>query len=367
MKHKEKLISLYQSKSNVFAPDIPREIQSELILIANNCFQQKGVFTVILTLAIHKSLYPNQDIRLHQSNMKGGFSGRSIDTKYITLTLKELKLPSMAESGWLTRSLEQPYPYDKNYIGKISNLSVRKAFLNVVDFIQHNDTSVENVIKTLLNLVSEKVAEEQIKIIPLKNTEKLNIIQIVDILEKHFKFNYKTHGGAKLPVLAFYSIFKSIIKEISRYKNCYLGKMGSHTSSDLTSKSSGDIEIYDVQNKLVETIEIKHNKTINITTVRIAIEKIYKFNPRRYCIFSFAGIKEQDLEEITKEVRTAELNHGCQIIINGIIPTIKYYLRLISSLSEFIDNYRDLVETDQELQKSHKTKLIKLFEEYKFY
>ena len=297
--------------------------------------------------------------------MKNGFSGRSIDTKYITPTLKEIRLPSMAESGWLTRSLEQPYPYDKNYIGKISNVEVRNAFLSVVDFIQHNQEVTEEVLMLLLSLVDKKASENKIKIIPLSNPEKLNINQIIDILERHFKFDYKTHGGSKLPVLAFYAIFKSIIKEVSRYKDCHLGAMGSHTASDLTSKSSGDIEIYDSKNNLVESIEIKHNKAIDITTVRIAIEKIYKFNPQRYCVFSFASIKESDFEEITNEIRLVELNHGCQIIVNGIIPTIKYYLRLISSLPEFIDNYRDLVEIDTELKKVHKEKLIELFSEFK--
>lgn len=56
-----------------------------------------------VTLIVYKILHPQQDIRNHQTQIKGGFSGRTIDTKYITPTLKELNLPSMAESGWLTR------------------------------------------------------------------------------------------------------------------------------------------------------------------------------------------------------------------------------------------------------------------------
>lgn len=40
---------------------------------------------------------------------------------------------------------------------------------------------------------------------------------------------------------------------------------------------------------------------------------------------------------------------------------IKYYLRLISSLPEFIENYRNLLEADSELKQIHKEKLIDLF------
>jgi len=51
---------------------------------------------------------------------------------FITPTLKELGLPSMAESGWLTRSLEQPYPYTLGYKGKISGKGIKEAFLNLL-------------------------------------------------------------------------------------------------------------------------------------------------------------------------------------------------------------------------------------------
>ena len=76
------------------------------------------MYTVLVTSAIYKLLTPSQDIRNHQISITDGYSGRSFDTKYVTPTLKKNNLTSMAESGWLTRSLEQPYPYNKNYEGK---------------------------------------------------------------------------------------------------------------------------------------------------------------------------------------------------------------------------------------------------------
>ena len=104
---------------------MPSEIDAELNTVGKNIESQKGVFTVLITLAIYKTLHPAQDIRYHQENMAGGFSGRSNDTKFITPTLKQLKLTSMSESGWLTRSLEQPYPYDLDYNGKVGNPQVK--------------------------------------------------------------------------------------------------------------------------------------------------------------------------------------------------------------------------------------------------
>ncbi len=70
--------------------------------------------------------------------------------------------------------------------------------------------------------------------------------------------------------------------------------------------------------------------------INIAKEKIYEFNPRRYNLFSSANIKSSEMDKINEEIRKIKQKHGYQVIVNGISPTIKYYLRLINSLDNFI-------------------------------
>ncbi len=97
----------------------------------------KGVYTVLTTSLVYKSNNPNQDIRLHQANMNNGYSGRNFDTRFITPFLKQKQfLGAMKESGWLTRSLKQNLPYTLDYPGKISNIDVKKAFLEILDDIE---------------------------------------------------------------------------------------------------------------------------------------------------------------------------------------------------------------------------------------
>ena len=120
MKHKEKLLEIYKKSFDISdINNIPDNLVDFLKNITNNIDRNKGVYTVLITLMVYKLLHPEQDVRYFQNKMKGGFSGRTIDAKFITPTLKELGLPSMAESGWLTRSLEQPYPYTLKYEGEI--------------------------------------------------------------------------------------------------------------------------------------------------------------------------------------------------------------------------------------------------------
>lgn len=364
MNHKDKLLEIYRhSYSLDDIKDVSEETKVFIKSIGSKINTQKGVFTVLVTLITHKIIDPTQDIRKHQSSMNGGFSGRTIDYNFITPTLKELGLPSMAESGWLTRSLEQPYPYNLDYNGKISDKIVKEAFLNVLDFVENNSTSAQNILRLLLSEAILSKNDSIVAITPLENAEKLTIDLIVRALDEHFGSKYDTHGGSKLPVLAFFAIYKNLINEIVRYQNCTLAEMASHTASDRTSKSAGDIEIFKNKN-LFEAIEIKLDKAIDATMVRIAIEKIARYNPDRYYILSYIGIKESDKLEIENLVTNLKVEHGCQIIVNGLLPTIKYYLRLINSLEDFVSNYSNLIENDAEIKKIHKEKWNKLIAKY---
>lgn len=136
-----------------FANRLSEETLKNIDIIADKSSHQKAVFTVLITLSIYKIKHPKQDIRIHQTQLKNGFSGRSIDTKYITPTLKKLGLPSMAESGWLTRSLEQPYPYILDYEGKIGNKKVKKSFLELINDIEVNRINPNYILVELFKKV----------------------------------------------------------------------------------------------------------------------------------------------------------------------------------------------------------------------
>lgn len=364
MNHREKLLHVYKKSDSIedVSSQVKTAYQQYIETIANNCFNQKGVYTVLITLLVHKLIDPEQDIRYHQTQMPGGFSGRTIDTQYITPALKELGLPAMAESGWLTRSLEQPYPYTLDYKGKIGNLKVKEAFLQLIDFVEENPQKAEAVLQILLYHSNIIKNQNKIEIKKLEDGEKLDIKTIIHCLDQHFHFNYKTLGASKLPVLAFYAVSKLLITEIERYQHCTLKPLGSHTASDRTSKVSGDIEILDSEGNLFEAVEIKHGKAIDLQMIRIAKDKIYKFNPQRYCIYSSGDIKVGEEDAIDEEIKNLAKTHGCQMIINGVLPTLKYYLRLVMSLEKFVNEYSTLVEEDPDLKAIHKTKWNELID-----
>ena len=311
---------------------------------------------MLVMLLVYKILNPAQDIRYNRKDLKNGFSGRTFDTNYITPTLKKNNLPHMAESAYLTRSLEQPHPLTLNYPGKIRDKDAKQAFLKIIDYIQCNPSNAENVLNYLI-LEGIKIREKNnIKIERIESLDKIYIDDLIEILKDYFYTKYTVSGASKLPVICFHSLYQIFIEEFERYNSFYIKELGFHTASDRTSKSSGDIEIYNDKNELFESFEIKFDIKINNHMISIAYDKIKKFNPQRYYIISTADLNDDFIEYIKK----IKKEHGCLLIVDNYFDVLKRYLRQISSLEKFTNLFSENILKDKELKSMHKIKWKKI-------
>jgi len=310
----------------------------------------KGVLTVILTSLVYKIFNPDQDIRYHQANMNNGYSGRSFDTANITPFLKQKYFPAMAESGWLTRSLEQNIPYDKQYPGKIRPETLKEAFLTVIDYIQKSN---EN--ESLLNYIFQYlILQRNSNIIQLARPTNLSINDVIKRLELHFSSNYSSSGAARLPVLSIHAVYSCLINELDRYKGKILLPLEEHTSADVRSGRIGDIEISNDDNTPYEAVEVKFGIEITKQLVSDVYSKINHTQVDRYYILSTSGVKENEITGISDEILKIRNLHGCQLIVNGIQKTLEYYLRLLKNTKDFINYYVELLESDATIKFEHK-------------
>ena len=336
---------------NEIKSDLDKTIVNYLLEMLRRSEAAKGVITVILTSAVYKYLNPDQDIRNHQTSIPNGYSGRTFDTKFITPFLKSVKFPAMAESGWLTRSLEQKVPYNSNYSGAIKPKSLKTAFLKTIDFIQKG----KDIEKLLSFLFQGLIIQRNAQQIDLAKPLNLPIGTIMNLLSQHFDTKYSAEGASRLPVLALYAAYKCLINETKRFEGKVLLPMESHTSADSQSGRIGDIDIIDDKERTFEAVEVKHGIPITAQLVKDAFEKFKTTQVNRYYLLSTANIDPSQTDEINKEIERIKNIHGCHVIVNGLINSLKYYLRLLSDTSEFIENYVNLVENDTALKFEHKT------------
>lgn len=356
MTHKEVLEQIYtqaleETANSDYSTDLQEETKKEIELLVSHSEANKGIIAVLTTLLTHKIVDSKQDIRYHQAQQENGFAGRSIDKDVITPFMKSVSFPAMSESGWLTRSLEQPHPYTLDYPGKIKPDVIKTAFLAIIDKVQVQGTRPDKVLLYFFKLLIKQRDDINIE---LAKPHSLSIANIVKLLEKHFTYKYSCAGASRLPTLAIYAAYQCMMKQVARYNGKILCPLESHNSADTQSGRIGDIDINNENGSAFEGVEIKHEIPITRQLVIDAYEKFKIHNTDRYYLLTTANMDAADWDAIDDEIKRISQIHGCQVIVNGVYSTLKYYLRLIKDPAEFIDCYVELLKVDETVKFQHK-------------
>lgn len=317
--------------------------------------QARGLQAVLVTLLCHKIIDPTQDIRYHEANLPNGFAGRTIDTAEITPFLCDHDFPSPARgnSGWLTRSFEQRKPYTLDYSANISPNVVKEPFLKLIDNIETQNASAKDY---LLFYFINAIKKRELAQIDLVKPSGLSIKQIMDVLEKHFNYNYagKGQGASRLPTLAIQAAYMCMINEVSRYKDKTLCQLFSHNSADTVSGQIGDIQVNNSDGTPFEGVEVKHAIEITADLVKTAYDKFRIYQTKRYYLLTTANMENANWGAINNEINRIATVHGCQVIVNGVYNSIKYYLRLLEDPARFIDNYVENMKVDATIKYEQK-------------
>ena len=358
MTHTELLDKVYETAVNLaFADDndfenIADDTKRYVEYIISRSESNKGMVTVLTTLLAHKVIAPEQDIRYHQAGLENGFAGRGIDQTHITPFMKRVSFPAMAESGWLTRSLEQAHPYNLEYPGRITPKEAKTAFLSIINNVQTKNANPRDILLYMFILLIKQRDKMNVE---LAKPHSLSISAIIVLLEKHFTARYDSSGASRLPTLAIYAAYQCMFEQISRYKGKVLCPLENHNSSDTQSGRIGDVDINNQDNTAFEGVEIKHEIRINAGLVMDAYEKFKIYNTDRYYLLTTGNMSNADWDGINEEINRITRIHGCQVIVNGVYDTLRYYLRLLTDAAEFIDKYVDLLRVDDGIKFQHKT------------
>ena len=322
---------------------IPKAVTKKVDFMISKIGSNKSLVSALVTSFLKKIIDKKQDIRLHRTDFKGGYSARSLDTNFTSPFFKR-HFPKYAnkESAFLTLATREKIKWTKKEGEnlKIRNKELKETFLNILDDIETGkQTANRYLIAFFVSLIKLSQKDEQIfEIAKNQNIKKeaLNINIILEMLDKHFSNKL----SSRLPVIAIYSIYEVLMPLLSRYKNKKLIDLAVHTSSD--KHGYGDIEIYDNQNNPFEIVEIKHNIPISKDLIFDIAKKTEKTSIERYYILTTykTGFESADDEkEINDFILKIKIGRNIDIIANGILTTIKYYLRFIDDYKLFLETY----------------------------
>jgi len=197
-------------------------IKDHLDIISKNTSTSWAPFKATIVSVIAKIAHPDYDTRLHQANMEGGRSLRTIDGNYVS-----------------------------NYLYKNGLYDTSTAFAYLLSFLKNRKETTT----TLKNSI-------------VISSKDMNILDISKLLDE---INKLGSGASVIPVIIVHTLLSVIQPYL--WVGISMKPLKEHTAPDNHSKSYGDIEGLDMSSICKIAIEVKHKIKIDDTIVAIFDEK----------------------------------------------------------------------------------------------
>lgn len=358
----EKALSVFMSVPSLAHPlktgreELGKSISEGVETIIGNLNQNKYLFSILATCLVEKLVNPEQDIRLHQTSMLGGYSNRSKDQVHVTPFLKQHGLTHCAASGMESgRNFERPFPLTLDFGGKPKGKGNREAFLGILHAVEEEGVDPSPCLELLLALDIKSLETPDYD---YPEPEGLTVQEITTAIVRHHDLA-RGQGKSRLPVLAIQAVYQCLVAELARYTTVAAelrDPPNRHTANDKKG-FIGDVQVDLPNGAPFEGVEVESGKKTDIAMVGDLPGKFKGIPVNRYYVLSTATeyIAEDEREDIEMTVDQVRRKTGCQIIVNGLYPSLQYYLRLVSDIGQFLTNYTKQVETDEDVKAPHKT------------
>jgi DNA (cytosine-5)-methyltransferase 1 len=316
--------------------------------VVSNLNQNKYLFSILATALATKVVSPSVDIRNCQVDMPNSYSNRSTDAAHITPFLKATGLTHCDKSGMESgRNFERPFPLDLSFQAKPRGTGNREAILGLFHAVQVDGANAEDLLTYLFykDLSTQKTTSYH-----YQPPQGLTVTQIMEALSRHFK-EASGQGKSRLPVLAIQAIYSSMIGELKRFQNMELLPVARHTANDKKG-SIGDVQVNRTEGIPFEGVEIKASHSIIPEMILAIPTKLQGNAVDRYYVLSTESecIKASAMNDVNAALQKVRQETGCEVIANGLIPTLRYYLRLIADKDQLLQEYTKLLTEDQDVR-----------------
>ena len=359
--------ALKVAEKNTFENFEPTNIRENIDLFLDKIETDKSLVQVIITSILKKIITPEQDIRVHMAKLENGYSARVLDTQVTTPFFKKY-FPKYAnkETAFLTKATraEIIWTLDEGKKMPFRSKILVEPFLNLMDAIQNQNLKLDNwlvyIFAKLIILTKENqvVFDETIETADFSDV--LNINTVIGMLEQHFS----TKLSSRLPVIAIHAAYQQLFPTIKKYDDKILRPLNVHTSSD--KHGFGDVEIWNKNDTPFEMIEVKHNVPIDRNLIFDVVKKSENTTIERYYILttyknSFLNPEEEIF--INKFILKIKKERNIEVIANGIVNSLKYYLRFIDDYHQFLKTYTETLVADAQNSTEVKEFHVKAWQE----
>jgi DNA (cytosine-5)-methyltransferase 1 len=136
-------------------------------------------------------------------------------------------------------------------------------------------------------------------------------------------------------------MYSLLVADAERYSSKKLVPLASLTAADL-----GNIQVIDKTGNCFEAVKIKHHKPITVDMVNGVYRKIKNEAVRRYYILTTHEPICSNSEQVLTRSEAIHKACGCEVIVNGVLPSLKYYLRMVRDPNEFVTAYTSCLQAE---------------------
>ena len=311
----------------------------------------KAGIRVILSCALTKTHSPTVDIRKPYTGIEGNhpdaFSGRAYDESYITGFINEHKLPCNSTTGYLTpsfRTKNEVITLDLDFGGRPKDMY--EAVKHLLNYVHEETISSSSLLKEMIRCLIIIKGEKQQRLSSLLNEINpdlaltLSSEDIVHIIEMHLN----SDNASRLPVLAIAAAYNAA----EEYLKEKIVPLESHNAADISTKSSGDVEITLLgDDKVITSYEMKLKKVL-ISDIENALNKLaeLKIIVDNYIFITTEDIDEDVLEYAKKQYLSTG---GIEFMILNCVDFVRHFLHMFHRIrSKYLDKYQELVLSEPE-------------------
>ena len=167
----------------------------------------------------------------------------------------------------------------------------------------------------------------------------LQIDSLIQLVREEFRVD--SDGESLLPIIVVYSLYQCLTRETTRLENKRL--VARYTNKRWRQNPIGVIEVIGDNGEPIEVLVIRNRETITRQMIQSTLRKSRRSPIRRYYFLTTAEpfVKQREQENIQDIVQKMQIKYNCEIFIDGVLPTLKYYLRAISVPALFWQKYCD--------------------------
>jgi DNA (cytosine-5)-methyltransferase 1 len=325
--------------------------------IANLSNVDHAVRGAALTIAAYKVAVPSQNVCLAKAEIAEGFNARSADSEVTVPFLAVKGLQYSVESHWLTQTIsflgEFTHEALKGLKAKTRPANAGQLLVSVAEALQShpNDEATRFASAAVSQLLCGLITQRNSSKVVCTRPKGLTVAQAMWLVESHIATRFKKNAP-RLPQLALYSVYECLVASATRYSGTTLDPINRMKSADRKKGTVGDVVVS--RNAVpFEGVEIKH-RAVTYNDIAECTEKLKAEGVLRYYVLATDDVVPEDADRIAQLQSSFKASNGCEIIVNGVFDSLRYYLRLIPDINDFIFKYVAHVETDSDTDYEHR-------------